>query len=75
MRIARLVAAVGVGSTLFAAAPAHADPEDLVPYCSGNDLPELDNCRPSPHQYEGPGTTGTDPSIATGTDPELEPVV
>jgi hypothetical protein len=75
MRIAQIVAAVGVGAALFGAAPAHADPEDLVPYCSGNDLPELDNCRLAPHQYEGSGTSGTDPLIATGTDPELEPVV
>jgi hypothetical protein len=75
MRIARLLTAVGVGAALLGAPVAHADPEDLVPYCSGGQTPDLDNCKQGPHRYDGPGTSGTDPQIGTGTDPGLQPVV
>jgi hypothetical protein len=48
-RIAAVFAAAGVGAALFAAPPtAQADPEDLVPYCSGNQTPGDSGCRLTP---------------------------
>jgi hypothetical protein len=40
----RLIAVVGVAIGLTAAPVAAADPSDLVPPCSGNQTPQLDNC-------------------------------
>ncbi|MCT7657447.1 hypothetical protein [Mycobacterium deserti] len=63
-----LAAAAGVG-----AAPAAADPQDLVPWCSGDQTPMDSNCREMAHQVFTHGS-GTDPELPTGTDPGNQPV-
>ena len=44
MRI-RLLAVAAVTAALVSAAPAAADPNDWVPYCSGAETPALNHCR------------------------------
>ncbi len=66
-----LVAAGG----LIAAPHAAADPQDLVPYCSGDQTPMDNNCRPMPHQIFTHEGSGVDPHLPYGLDPGSEPVV
>src|SRR5215211_1179355 len=86
-RIARLLVVAGA-ALAFAAAPiAAADPEDLVPLCSGDQTPAEDNCRNpcpegAPLTFDGtcgePGTVdvsgGPADELTTdvpGADPEV----
>jgi hypothetical protein len=62
-------------AAIFIAAPqAAADPQDLVPYCSGDQTPMDDNCRPMAHQEFTHGS-GLDPSLPSGLDPGNAPVI
>jgi hypothetical protein len=61
-------------AALIAAPHAAADPQDLVPYCSGDQTPMDNNCRPMPHQIYTHEGTGTDPDLPSGFDPGSEPV-
>jgi hypothetical protein len=71
----RLFAACLVAAAALIAAPAAgADPQDLVPYCSGDQTPIDDNCRPMAHQEYTHGS-GVDPNLPTGVDPGSVPVV
>jgi hypothetical protein len=71
----RLFAACLVAVAALIAAPhAAADPQDLVPYCSGDQTPMDDNCRPMAHQEYTHGS-GTDPDLPSGVDPGSEPIV
>lgn len=70
----RIFAALLVTAAALLTAPhAAADPEDLVPYCSGDQTPMDDNCRPMAHQEftHGPGL---DPDLSSGLDPSNQPV-
>jgi hypothetical protein len=50
------------------AAPAGADPEDLVPYCSGEQTPMDSNCRISPSQvFTNDQAPGANPEVPLGT--------
>ena len=72
----RLIAACLVAAAALIAAPhAVADPQDLVPYCSGDQTPMDDNCRPMAHQIYTHEGTGTDPDLPSGDDPGNEPVI
>jgi hypothetical protein len=42
--IARILAAVAAALAFATAAPAGADPNDLLPVCSGDETPANDNC-------------------------------
>jgi hypothetical protein len=53
---------------------ASADPEDLVPYCSGDQTPMDNNCRPMAHQEFTHGS-GLDPDLPSGLDPGNDAVV
>jgi hypothetical protein len=44
IRIARILAAAAVALACATAAPAGADPSDLLPECSGDESPANDNC-------------------------------
>ncbi|RAV10981.1 hypothetical protein DQP55_14685 [Mycolicibacterium sp. GF69] len=55
-------------ATLLGAPHAAADPQDLVPYCSGDQTPMDDNCRPMAHQEFTHGS-GLDPDLSSGLDP------
>ena len=70
----RIVAALLVTMAAVLTAPhAAADPQDLVPYCSGDQTPMDDNCRPMAHQEFTHGS-GLDPDLPSGLDPANEPV-
>ena len=70
----RLFAACLLAAAALIAAPqAAADPQDLVPYCSGDQTPMDDNCRPMAHQEYTHGS-GVDPDLPLGTNPGVEPV-
>lgn len=68
-----LVACVLTVAALLAAPHAAADPQDLVPYCSGDQTPMDDNCRTMPHQVFTHGS-GVDPELPSGLDPGSQPV-
>ena len=63
-----------VVAALIGAPHAGADPEDLVPYCSGDQTPMDNNCRPMAHQEFTHGS-GLDPDLPTGLDPGNAAVV
>ncbi|ODQ88129.1 hypothetical protein BHQ18_21195 [Mycolicibacterium flavescens] len=50
---------------LVAAPHAAADPQDLVPYCSGDQTPMDNNCRTMAHQEFTHGS-GLDPGVPSG---------
>ena len=71
----RIVAALLVMAAALLAAPhAAADPQDLVPYCSGDQTPMDNNCRPMAHQEFTHGS-GLDPDLPSGLDPGNPAVV
>lgn len=60
---------------LLAAAPSHADPEDLLPWCSAGETPADNNCR-APELQDPSGTApGADPEIPLGVNPGVAPIV
>lgn len=63
---------IGAG---IAAAPASADPQDLVPYCSGDQTPMDSNCRPAPSQIATHEGSGLSPNLPSGLTPDQEPVI
>jgi hypothetical protein len=70
----RIFAACLLTAAFVAAPQAAADPADLVPYCSGDQTPMDDNCRPMAHQEYTHGS-GVDPNLPSGVDPGNTAVV
>ena len=80
----RFIAAclIVAGAVAVGAPTAAADPEDLVPYCSGDQTPMDNNCREMAHQvftHDAPGANpdvgvGTNPDVGVGTNPGVQPV-
>lgn len=70
-----LAAGLLVAAALIGAPHAVADPEDLVPYCSGDQTPTDSNCRPSAYQVYNDDAPGANPELPTGVDPGVEPAV
>lgn len=66
-----LLAAAGV----VLAAPAGADPADLVPYCSGDQTPMDYACQATPSQEFTHGHSGVSPDLPFGLNPGNEPAV
>jgi hypothetical protein len=65
-----------VAAAVLVGAPhAAADPQDLVPYCSGDQTPMDDNCRQMAHQIFTHDGSGVDPDLQSGVDPGSVPVV
>lgn len=63
-------------AALGAAAPqAAADPEDLVPYCSGDQTPMDTNCRVPSSQVFTHDTSGVSPELPYGVDPGNDPAI
>jgi hypothetical protein len=62
-------------AVLVGAPHAAADPDQLVPYCSGDQTPMDANCRPMPHQVFTDDAPGANPDVPLGTNPGEEPVV
>ncbi|OBA99712.1 hypothetical protein A5662_15195 [Mycobacteriaceae bacterium 1482268.1] len=71
MVAACLLAAAGA---LFGASNAAADPEDLVPFCSGDQTPMDNNCKPSPSQVFTHDAGGANPQVGFGTNPDVAPI-
>jgi hypothetical protein len=71
MFTACLLAAAAV---LVGAPHAAADPEDRVPYCSGDQTPMDDNCRAMPHHVFTDDAPGANPHVPLGTNPGVEPL-
>jgi hypothetical protein len=69
-----VAAALVAAGALLAPPQAAADPQDLVPYCSGDQTPMDNNCRPMAHQEFTHGS-GFDPDLPSGLDPSNEAVV
>jgi hypothetical protein len=65
---------LAAAAILVAAPQAGADPEDLLPYCSGDQTPMDNNCRPMSHQVFTHEGTGTNPNLPSGPDPANQPV-
>ncbi|WP_101952149.1 hypothetical protein [Mycobacterium sp. 3519A] len=61
-------------AALVGAPQAAADPEDRVPYCSGDQSPMDAYCRPMPHQSFTDDAPGANPGVSLGTNPGYEPV-
>jgi hypothetical protein len=61
--------------TLFAAPTAGADPQDLVPYCSGDQTPMDSNCRTSSSQVFTHAPSGVSPDVPYGLTPGEPPAV
>ena len=65
---------LAAAAVVAAAPPAGADPQDLLPYCSGDQTPMNNNCR----QMAGQGDTrgsGMSPGMPNGLTPNNIPVV
>ncbi len=52
---------------------ASADPADLVPYCSGDQTPMDNNCRPPASQVFTHDAGGANPQVGYGTNPGVDP--
>jgi hypothetical protein len=65
---------LAAAAVLVAAPQAAADPEDHVPYCSGDQTPMDNNCRPMSHQVFIEDGAGASPNLPSGLDPGHEPV-
>ncbi|TGD87600.1 hypothetical protein BayCH28_13630 [Mycolicibacterium sp. CH28] len=70
-----VAAAVMTLPALFGVPQAGADPEDHVPYCSGDQTPMNNNCRPSPSQSPGGSAPGANPELPLGLTPGDQPAV
>lgn len=70
----RIFAACLVTLAFVAAPQAVADPQQLVPYCSGDQTPMDDNCQTMAHQVFTHDAPGTNPGVPLGTNPGVEPV-
>jgi len=75
--VGRLVAAALLvcAAALGAAGQAAADPADLVPYCSGDQTPMDNNCRPAPSQVFTHDGSGVDPELPYGINPGEIPAI
>jgi hypothetical protein len=71
MFVACLLTAAAV---LVGAPQAAADPDQLVPYCSGDQTPMDASCRPMPHQVFTEDAPGANPDVPLGTNPGEQPL-
>lgn len=69
-----MAAVLFAAGVVASAPPAAADPQILVPYCSGDQTPMDTDCQPMPHQAFVDGS-GPDPYLPSGLDPGAAPVI
>lgn len=75
MWVRTLLGALLLVAGVAAAAPASADPESHVPYCTGGQTPMDSNCRAAPSDsYTGP-QSGLSPNLPFGLTPGMEPAI
>ena len=65
---------VAAAAAVVGAPGALADPDDLVPYCSGDQTPMDDNCREMPSQVFTNDEAGANPDVPLGTNPGVQPL-
>ena len=71
-----LAAGLLMVAAVIGAAQASADPEILVPYCSGDQTPMDSNCQYAPDQRGAmDGAPGANPGTPLGLTPGVEPAV
>ncbi|AKK30827.1 hypothetical protein [Mycobacterium sp. EPa45] len=70
-----LVAALLALPALIGIPPAAADPEDHVPYCSGDQTPMNSNCQYAPEQGFMHGSPGANPDVPLGLNPGVEAAI
>ncbi len=72
----RLLAAAGllVATAVLTAPGASANPDITNPYCTGGQTPLFGQCKMQPTDPDV-DTTGLDPEVATGLDPEMFPAI
>jgi hypothetical protein len=68
---ALVACAVALGTATTAAA----DPDDHVPYCSGDETPMDSNCRAPSSQVIVHDGTGLSPNLPYGLTPDSEPAI
>ena len=69
------IGALLMAAAVFCAAPADADPEIHVPYCSGDQTPMNSNCQYAPMQGYEESAPGANPDVPLGLNPGSEPAV
>lgn len=74
-RLAALLATTAAVLAIVAAPIAAADPQDLVPMCSGDETAFDDNCRQSPSQVFTHDNPGANPNTPVGVNPDEVPAV
>jgi hypothetical protein len=74
-RVRTLVGALLVAAGIAVAAPAGADPADLVPYCTGSQTPMDSNCRAAPSQGAVEPQSGLSPDLPFGLNPGGVPAI
>jgi hypothetical protein len=70
-----LVAALVALPALIGAPQAAADPEDHVPYCSGDQTPMNSFCQYPPEQGYMNGSPGANPDTPLGLNPGVEAAI
>ncbi|CAJ1496988.1 hypothetical protein [[Mycobacterium] burgundiense] len=72
----RILAALGMAAAILGAPAATADPDNLLPWCSGDQTPMDNYCKVAPSQVfthdDGPGAN---PETPLGLDPGEPPVI
>lgn len=69
-----LAAVVLVAAAVLAAPGASANPDITDPYCTGGQTPLFGQCKMQPTDPDR-DTTGLDPDVATGLNPEMFPAI
>lgn len=73
MNRSTVVAGLGL-ALLAAAAPASADPDDLLPYCTSEQVPTAGECKPRPDAPVYDNVPGPNPELPMGLDPASPPL-
>jgi hypothetical protein len=74
-RVRSLLVVLVLGAGIALAPQANADPNDLVPYCSGDQTSMDSFCRETSSQLIVPDGEGPSPNLPYGPDPGNEPAV
>ena len=66
------VAGVLLAAALIGSAPAGADPQDLVPVCSGDQNPQTSGCQAAADQAPMGSFPGANPDLPLGPNPGVQ---
>ncbi len=75
-RASVLLAAVMVAAAVFGAPAATADPDNLLPWCSGDQSPMDNSCKVAPSQvFTHDHSPGANPETPLGLDPDEDTAI